>query len=75
MSELKADGLQWYQEMIGSLRWVVEIGQVDILLETAIMSKHLALPHDGHLEQVLHIMGFLKEHKKMRIMFDCGHQR
>ena len=32
--ELKADGLQWYQELIGSLRWAVEIGRVDILLET-----------------------------------------
>ena len=30
--ELKADGLQWYQEMIGSLRGSVELGRVDILL-------------------------------------------
>ena len=41
--ELKADGLQWYQDMIGSLRWEVELGRVDILLEVALMSKHLAL--------------------------------
>ena len=72
-AELKADGLQWYQEMIGSLRWAVEIGRVDILLETAIMSKHLALPREGHLEQVLHIMGYLKKHKKLRLMFDSSH--
>ena len=30
--ELKADGVQLYQELIGSLRWAVEIGRVDILL-------------------------------------------
>ena len=71
-AELKADGLQWYQEMIGSLHWAVEIGRVDILLETAILSKHLALPREGHLEQVLHIMGYLKSHKKLRLMFDCS---
>ena len=42
-AELKADRLQWYQETIGSLRWAVELGRVDILLEVALMSKHLAL--------------------------------
>ena len=68
--ELKADGLQWYQELIGSLRWAVEIGRVDILLETSLMSTYLAMPREGHLEQVLHIFGYLKSHKKMRILFD-----
>ena len=37
------------------------------------MSKHLALPREGHLEQVLNIMGYLKTHKKMRLLFDCGY--
>ena len=70
--ELKADGLQWYQEMIGSLRWAVEIGRVDILLEVSVMSKYLAMPREGHLEQVLHIMGYVKCHKKLRLMFDSS---
>ena len=42
--ELKQYGLQRYQELIGMLRWVVELRRVDILLETALMSTHLALP-------------------------------
>ena len=52
-AKLKADGLQLYQEMIGSLQWAVEIGRVDILLEVALMSKHLALPREGHLERAI----------------------
>ena len=68
--ELKSDGLKWYQELIGSLRWEVELGRVDILLETAILSNHLALPCEGHLEQVLHIVGYLKRRKKLRLIFD-----
>ena len=55
--ELKADGLQWYQDMIGYLRWAVELGRVDILLEVDLMSKHLTLPREGRLEQVLNITG------------------
>ena len=71
-AELKADGLQWYQELIGQLRWAVELGRVDILLEVSLLSQHLALPREGHLEQVLHVFGFLKENRKLRIMFDCS---
>ena len=29
--ELKADGLQYYMELIGVLQWAVDIGRVDIL--------------------------------------------
>ena len=42
--ELKADGIQYYQELVGVLCWMVELGRVDILLETSLMSLHLALP-------------------------------
>ena len=37
------------------------------------MSKHLVLPREGHFEQVLNIMGYLKTHKMMRFLFDCGY--
>ena len=69
-AELKAEGIQRYQELIGSLRWAIEIGRVDILLETSLLSKHLAMPREGHLEQALHIVGYLKSHKKLRLLFD-----
>ena len=74
-AELKSEGVQWYQEIIGQLRWAVEIGRVDILLETSLMSAHLALPREGHLEQVLHIVGYLKCHKKMRLLSDSSYPR
>ena len=34
------------------------------------MSAHLALPRQGHLEQVIHIFGYIKSHNKFRLMFD-----
>ena len=71
--ELNAKSLQKYQEMIGMLRWAVESGRVDVLLETAMMSTHLALPCVGHLEQVYHIFGYLKGALKRRIFLDPQH--
>ena len=59
--ELDREGMQYYQELIGVLRWAVELGRVDILLEVALLSTHLALPRVGHLQQVYHIFGYLKK--------------
>ena len=58
--ELRADRVQYYMEIVGVLRWEVEIGRVDILYETSIMSTQLALPRVGHLEHLFHVFGYLK---------------
>ena len=72
-AELKSDGVQYYQELIGVLRWAVELGRVDILLETSLLSTHLALPRQGHLDQVYRIFGYLKSHPKRKLAFDAMH--
>ena len=71
--ELMADGLHRYQELIGILRWAVELSRVDILMETSMMSTHLTMPRQGHLEQVHHIFGYLKERPKRKLFFDPQH--
>ena len=55
--ELNVEGVQFYQNIIGILRWAVEIGRVDILLEVSLLSSHLALARIGHLQYVYHIFG------------------
>ena len=40
----KSDEIQVYQELIGVLRWAVELGSVDILLETLLMLTYMAMP-------------------------------
>ena len=37
------------------------------------MSTHLALPREGHLQQAIHIFGYLKAHPKRKIAFDPDH--
>jgi hypothetical protein len=71
--ELKADGVQRFQELIRQLCCAVEIGRVDILLETLLLSSYLAMPRVGHLEQAFHIFGYLKTHTKRKVAFDPAH--
>ena len=47
-AELKAEVVTWYQELIGQLRWAIEIERVDILLEVSLISQQLSLPCKGH---------------------------
>eukprot|EP00957_Ditylum_brightwellii_P022381 1688505-Ditylum_brightwellii.AAC.1 len=54
------------------MRWMVEIGQVDILAETAVLSKYLAQPRVGQLSQVLQIFNYLKHHKTSWLPMDTG---
>ena len=46
--ELSSAGIQRYLELISVLRWATELGRVDILLETAMLSTYMALPRKGH---------------------------
>jgi hypothetical protein len=71
--ELKADSVQRFQELIGQLRWAVESGRVDILLETSLLLSYLTMPRVGHLEQAFHMLGYLKTHPKRKIGFDPSH--
>ena len=68
--ELNAEGVQFYQEMIGILRWAVDTGRVYILLEVSLLSSHIALPRIGHLQAVYHIFGYLKQVPKRKLYFD-----
>ena len=54
-AELKLEGIRYYQEMIGVLWWAIELGRIDIAMEVSMLSSHLALTRDGHLQQVYHI--------------------
>ena len=73
--ELIGDGVQYYQELIGILGWAVELGRVDILLETALMSTYMALPRVGHLNQLYRVFGFFKLYPKRKLAFDPSHPR
>ena len=68
--ELNVADAAYYQSLIGILRWIVELWRVDVCLEVSMMSSHLALPREGHLEQVLHIFAYLKKYHNTELVYD-----
>lgn len=49
----------YYQILIGVLRWAIELGRIDIYINVSLLSSHLAEPRIGHPEQVFHIFSTL----------------
>jgi hypothetical protein len=60
----------YYMELIGILRWAVELGRIDIMVDVSLPSSFCMQPRMGHLDQVFHIFGYLKRNRRVTIMFD-----
>jgi hypothetical protein len=60
----------YYQSLVGMLRWMVELGRVDICLEVSMMASHLAMPREGHLNHVLNIFTHLKKYHNTELVYD-----
>lgn len=63
-----------YLQLIGILRWSVELGRIDIITEVSVLSQHQCQPRNGHLDAIYRIFwylkGKLKSKKYGRIVFD-----
>jgi hypothetical protein len=67
---LDPNAASYFQTIIGVMRWMVEIGRIDIATEVSLLSSHLAYPREGHLDAALHIMAYLRAKHNSRLVFD-----
>ena len=68
--ELPTSEAAYFQSLIGILRWIVELGRVDITTEVSLLASCMALPRRGHLDQVYNIFGYLKSKHNTEMVFD-----
>ena len=67
---LDQEFVSYHQEQIGVLRWMVELGRVDICCEVSMLAAYCAAPRKGHLEAVIHMFAYLKGHAKSQLVFN-----
>jgi Reverse transcriptase (RNA-dependent DNA polymerase) len=67
---LKPEQASYYQSLIGILRWAVELGRVDIIVETGKLSRYCVAPRLGHLDEVFHIFAYLKRNSSCSMVFN-----
>ena len=69
--ELNGDGISRYLQLIGMLRWAIELGRIDIDLEVAMMAPYSASPRVGHIEALYNIFSYLMMHDESALAFDA----
>jgi hypothetical protein len=67
---LDPECLSFYQHLIGVMRWMVELGRKDIATKISMLFSYLACPREGHLENALHVIGYLKLKHNPQLIFD-----
>ena len=68
--ELSQEKQNYYQGLIGMLRWICELGRLDIIMPLSQLSRYLVQARWGHLMQTFNIFAYLKSHKRKGLVFD-----
>ena len=68
--ELNKEDASYYQQQVGVLRWLVELGRIDICTEVSMLAAYSACPRQGHLAAVFHLYAYLKGNPKSKMVFD-----
>src|SRR6056300_532251 len=58
-------------QFIGILRWLVELGRIDVAAEVSMMSAYNAMPRMGHFHAVLHVFAYLENNLDWELAMDC----
>ena len=69
-AELSSDEANYFQSLIGIVRWIVELGRIDIAVEVSMLSSMMAMPRKGHLLQLYHIFAYLKQRYNSEMVFN-----
>jgi hypothetical protein len=68
--ELSSEDANYFQSQIGVLRWIVEIGRIDIITEVSLLASQMAMPREGHMVQVFRCFAYLKAKHNGCLVFD-----
>ena len=72
-SDLLGDELaSRYMQLIGILRWGVELGRMDVITEVSMLSSYNCSPRAGHLEAVYQVFEYIDSHLRSRAAFDSS---
>ena len=62
--------MTFYQQQMGVLRWLVELGRIDITAEVSMLAAFLAGPREGHVHAMLHVFAYINTHDRSRLVLD-----
>ena len=67
---LSPDEVSYFHTVIGVMRWMVELGRIDIAVEVSQFSSFVAMLRPRNLVNELHVMSYLKIKQNSRLVLD-----
>ena len=55
------DAASYYLTVIDILRWMIKLGRIVILTKVSLLSSQVALPREGHLDEIVHAMAHVDQ--------------
>ena len=49
---------------------MIELGRISIITKVSLLSSHVALPREGHLEAALHAMAHVSQRYNSKLVYD-----
>ena len=68
--ELADEGATYYQSIIGIIRWILELGHIDVGVEASMLASCMTLPREGNIQQLFHVFAYLKNKHNARFVVD-----
>ena len=62
--------VNYYQQQIGNLRWIVELGHMDICTKVSMLASYTMAPYEGHMQAMFHMFAFLNTHQRSMLVLD-----
>ncbi|CAJ1964191.1 unnamed protein product, partial [Cylindrotheca closterium] len=63
----------FYMQLIGILRWLVELGRINVAAKVSMLLSYNAMPCEGHFHAAFHIFAYLQKHPDRILVMDCGY--
>ena len=61
--------INFYQDLISTLRWIYKLGRIDILMPVCLLPSYLMAPRVGYLDQAIHRFAYLKKYNRSKMVF------
>ena len=71
--EIDPDATTYYVTVIGTLRWMIKLGRVDIIAKVLLLSSHVALSREGQLDAAVHAMAHVCQRYYSRMVYDSSY--
>ena len=58
-----------YLTIIGILRWIIKLGRINIITKVSLLSSHVALLREGHLEAAINVLAHVGQRYNSRLVY------